>query len=474
MTNTQVIKITGQSSQSSVMDKAIAIGLIVIIVFTALAHGAVEEWSVAIFESMAVVLILLWAVKAAAERSLKVTVPTIALPLTALLILGLFQSISIKDSGGQLRSLSMDVESTREAVMVLFSLLACFMIAANFFVGRERLRALAGFLVVYGMALAVFALIQYLTWNGRFFWFRVTDVKGFGPFVNKNHFAGYMELLIPIPVALIVTRGVREARLLFGFAAAIMGVAAVVSLSRGGWVSVFVGLMFIAAMGVRFPEGGTAYHNQSKGTILVRIGAVGAILAAIIAGVIWIGADPIMERINPEQLPFAKARQVDESPGGREYIWRQTWNMIRAHPLLGVGFGAYQTAYPIYTHEDGLWVIDKAHNDYLQLLAECGIVGGVLALWFIVSIFRAVASGARSRDPLVAGLALASGAAILSMLVHSLVDFNLQIPSNALLFLTMSAVAASTSTSVAERNSEGPLHQTVQVSTAELATGVSS
>ena len=97
----------------------------------------------------------------------------------------------------------------------------------------------------------------------------------------------------------------------------------------------------------------------------------------------------------------------------------------------------------MYSRDDLTALVSESHNDYLQVLADCGIVGGMLALWFIVSVFRAVVRGTRSRDPLLRGLALASGAGVFGMLVHSLFDFNLQIPSNALLFLFLSAVASS-------------------------------
>jgi O-antigen ligase len=116
--------------------------------------------------------------------------------------------------------------------------------------------------------------------------------------------------------------------------------------------------------------------------------------------------------------------------------------MIQANPFFGVGLGAYETAFSIYTRSDGSIKVPQAHNDYLQVVADCGIVGGVIALWFIVLLFRAVSRGIKSSDPLQAGLALGGGAGIFALLVHSLFDFNLQLPSNALLFLLLSAVVA--------------------------------
>ena len=122
--------------------------------------------------------------------------------------------------------------------------------------------------------------------------------------------------------------------------------------------------------------------------------------------------------------------------------------MIRANPVLGVGIGAYETAFPIYSESDGSLRVPQAHNDYLQVIADAGVVGGVLAIWFIAAIFRTVSRGMHSRDPLMAALALGSGGGIFAILVHSIFDFNLQVPSNALLFLLLVAVASSVAASV--------------------------
>jgi O-antigen ligase len=86
--------------------------------------------------------------------------------------------------------------------------------------------------------------------------------------------------------------------------------------------------------------------------------------------------------------------------------------------------------------------VPQAHNDYLQIVADSGIVGGLLALWFLIVVFRAIFRGLRAEDPLLAALALGSGAGLFGILVHSIFDFNLQVPSNALLFLLLTAVSS--------------------------------
>ncbi|HWN98582.1 MAG TPA: hypothetical protein VNS63_04865, partial [Blastocatellia bacterium] len=271
------------------LDKAIAVGLLVAVVCTTLAHGAVESWSLALYELLITLLVLLWAFKSIVDGRVNIKLPKLALPVAALLAIGLAQSLSVGGPDSPVRSLSMDVEATRAAVTVLFFLLVSFLIAANFFEDRERLRTLLSFLVVYGLVLAVFSLIQYLTWDGRFYWLRPTKQYAvFGPFVNRNHYAGYMAMLIPVPVGLILNRGVRkEAWLLFGFAAAIMGLTVVVSLSRGGMVSVLAGLIFVAIMSgrrdsVRDRSGeGRSKSRRIRSRVIARIGAIVALALAI-------------------------------------------------------------------------------------------------------------------------------------------------------------------------------------------------
>ena len=172
-----------------------------------------------------------------------------------------------------------------------------------------------------------------------------------------------------------------------------------------------------------------------------------AIMSVIAAGIFWIGADQVINRVTQGQAAGSAAGR-ETFLSSRGWIWRDTFSMIRANPILGVGLGAYETAFPIYSESDGSLRVPQAHNEYLQVAADAGIVGLLIALWFIVAIFRTVLRGVRSRDPLLAGLALGSGGGIFAMLVHSMFDFNLQIPSNALLFLLLVAVASNVAAAV--------------------------
>ncbi|HYP27615.1 MAG TPA: O-antigen ligase family protein [Blastocatellia bacterium] len=417
------------------LDKTMLVVLLAAVAFTALAHGAVEAWSVAVFQALTILAMLVWASKAAAQRRLRINAPSTALPIGALALLGLVQS----ESG-----LSVDAEATRYATAALFFMLLLFVAASNCLESRARLMVFSNFVVAFGLALAVFALIQHFTWNGNIYWVRPNTQGGtpFGPFVNRNHFAGYMEMIIPVPLAFVAVRSARsEARLFYAFAASVMGLSVIVSLSRGGMISLASSLVFVAAMSTWMRARSGSGHPSFMSRLLHPASVISFVGVAILAGIIWVGPDPVVKRIAQDIGQEAAQGEPKTSQASRAVIWRDTLDMVKAHPLAGVGLGAFATAYPAYSRGDGSVVIAQAHNDYLQALADAGVVGLALALWFVALVFRQVARGVKSRDPLVAALALGCGGGLFAMLVHSLVDFNLQLPSNALMFLLLSAVA---------------------------------
>lgn len=447
------------------LDKVIAIGFLAAVVFSALAYGTVEPWSVAGFQAIILVLILLWGIKAVKDGRLAVAVPGTALPLLAILIVGVAQSLAFTNGAGTRLSLSMDVEATRSAVAVLGFLALSFLIVANFFRSPARMRTLADFLIVYGFAMAVFALVQYFTWDGRFYWIRPnhTSASPFGPFANHNHFAGYMEMIAPLPIALMLTQRMStERRIFYCFAGAIMGIATLASLSRGGVLSLACGLAFVVLLTAKLRKKSRVV-NQVRGTgkAASRASAVFStlmpviLLTAVIAmGIFWIGTDPLVHRASQSQTSEQQSFSAT-----RGWIWRDTLSMIAANPVLGVGLGAYGTAFSAYSRSDGSLRVPESHNDYLQVVADGGIVGGVIAAWFLIVLFKTVFRGIYSGHGFgpdgrfLSGLALGLGGGIFAILVHSLFDFNLQIPSNALLFLVLSAVASQIGAAVVEPSS---------------------
>jgi O-antigen ligase len=451
---------------SRFLGSIIALGLMAVVAGCALAFGAVEPLSLATFGLSIIALMTLWAIKGLADRRLEVSAPSTALPLVALILLGVLQRITITDSSGKRLSISLDAEATRLATEVLLILLIAFLLSANFLAKVPALTWLRNFLIFFGLALSVFGLIQRFTWNGKYYWVIEPSAQPpapFGPFVNHNHFAGYVEMIAPIPVALILRRAVRgELAFLYGFAAAMMGLAVVMSLSRGGMISLVAGLMFVVAFGFRGSrkrevgsgEWGVVDREWRMGkgksplTIphaVSRAGAMIVLLITIGAGVWWIGADPVIRRVEKSELApsgMDAGYRGETFFQSRGWIWRDTARMIHDKWAFGVGLGAYQTAYPIYSSHDGTLLVGQAHNDYLQIMADAGIFGAVIALWFIFLVARDTVRASRHGSRVMSGTALGAAGGMFALFIHSLFDFNFQIPSNALLFLVLTSVVS--------------------------------
>jgi O-antigen ligase len=469
------------------VESIIALGLMVVMAGATLAFGAVEPWSLATFGLSIIALLVLWVIKGLVDRRLEISAPSTALPLVALISLGVLQGMRITDSAGKRFSISLDAEATRLTTEVLLILLIAFLLSANFLAKAPALTWLRNFLIFFGLALSVFGLIQRFTWNGKYYWMIESigqPPAPFGPFVNHNHFAGYVEMIAPIPVALILRRAVRgEWALLYGFAAAMMGLAVVMSLSRGGMISLVAGLMFVVAFGFRgsgkrrIEDRGSRIEDRRRSIFDLRssildprssiplaasrAGAIIVMVFTIGAGVWWIGADPVIRRVEKSELA---SKSMDTGRGetffrSRGWIWRDTAAMIRDRWALGVGIGAYQTAYPIYSSHDGTLVVGQAHNDYLQVMADAGIFGAVIAVWFIFLVARDTLRASRHRSRVMSGTALGATGGMFALFVHSLFDFNFQIPSNALLFLVLTSVVSQIAS---EANGEASSPQSAQ------------
>lgn len=429
----------------------IATGLGLAVVFSVLAHGAVEPWSVLVLRWLVLALAVLWALKACAERELTLAVPTFVWPMVAWLGLGVAQSVVWGHAGGDRQSLSLDVDATRETALTLCVLILAAVMAANFLTGARRLRAFAWFLVFFGLTLALFAFVQHFTWNGAYYWLRPAaegahqpgDLFLFGPYRNHNHFAGYMELLFPLPIALVLSRAAGVYRFLFGFAAFMIGIAAVGAMSRGGMLALAAEVVFLAAMSLRLGGVGRTGGRAAERTAsrAWRAGGVMAIGVTVLGGIVWLAPEAIVERVTHGQLT-SDDPQVETFFASRGWMWRDAFEVFRANPIIGTGLGTFATAYPIYSLSNGSLALKQAHNDYLQLLAESGLVGGALAVWFMALVLRSARRGAASREPWRAGVALGGGAALVGLMAHSVFDFNLQLPANALLFLILAAVSS--------------------------------
>jgi O-antigen ligase len=419
----------------------------VAIVLSALAYGTVHYWALALFNIGAVTILLLWVVDAWTLGNLRINRNSLQLPLIGLIVLGLVQLLPLRavSSGGatelaMANSLSLDPNSTRLVLVQLASLLIYFAATLVFTDTPHRLRVLVRTIMVFGFLLAIFGLTQSFTSPTKVYWIReLNQSTAFGPFINRHHFAGYMELTIALPLGLLFAGAVdKEKRIIYLFIAGLMGVALVMTASRGGVISLVAEVLFLVVVTAiwRRPterrRRGQRSHRLKR--VAGRLGMAGALLFGLFLGVILLGGEFSINR-------FIDSVNTDDPTTGRSHFWSVTVDIIKAHPFLGTGLGAFGVIYTRYDSRNGLYRLEQAHNDYLQILSDAGIVGAVLAFSFVLLLFYKGFSRARSRDDFRRGVALAALSGCFAVLVHSFFDFTLHTTSNALLCLVLAAIA---------------------------------
>jgi O-antigen ligase len=278
------------------------------------------------------------------------------------------------------------------------------------------------FLIWVGIAESFLGLVQYFVAPGWILGYQnLSGSLVSGTLINRNHFAGLLEMLVPCCIGLgfMTVRRYRDASrsYLYVLAGAFMALSLAFSLSRMGIFSFLVMVLFVSMIMVFVKSG-----RQ-------RILGLGAGLVGLfLVGVLWIGVDSIVKRYS--ELMGSNAF-VEE---GRTILFRDTVRMIRTFPN-GVGVGRYQDAFRRFQTIHPELLFDHAHNDYLETAAEWGIAAAI-AFWVAIgSVFVALVRRLmKSDDEHEEGILLACTAAICAILIHSLADFNLQIPSNGMLF----------------------------------------
>src|SRR6185369_6709637 len=226
----------------------------VAIVLSALAYGTVHYWALGLFNLGGLTLLLLWVIDSWNLGTLRISRNLLQLPLLGVVILGLVQMLPLREisSGGAtaiplVNTLSLDPNSTRLVLVQLSSLLVYSAATLVFIDTRHRLQLLVRTIMVFGFLLAILGLTQSITSPTKVYWFReLNQSTAFGPFINRHHFAGYMELTIALPLGLLFAGAVdKEKRIIYLFFAGLMGVALVMTASRGGIISLVAEIFFL-------------------------------------------------------------------------------------------------------------------------------------------------------------------------------------------------------------------------------------
>jgi O-antigen ligase len=415
----------------TVWSRFIILMLCLAVVTTTLAFGTVHAWSLAAFQLSAALVFALWMLDAWRTRVLRVSLNPLQLPLVGLFVVGLFQLGA---------AFSFDPQATRVSLIQLAGLTVYFAAALAFIDSPKRLKLVARLVVIFGFLLAVYGLMQHFVNPRTIFWVREPkQAEPFGPYVNRHHFAGYMELALAMPLGLLFAGAVaRERMLLYAFASAMMAIALVMTNSRGGLVSMVCEVLFLAAASSlargRRREGERQSGGERLRAVAVRVGFGFAMVLAVFVGVLYFGGEGALSRM------LGTVNSADPTTG-RAHFWRGTLQIIQDHPWLGTGLGSFGSVYTRYDTSNGVYRLEQAHNDYLQIFSDAGVVGGLLGLAFVLLLFRVALRRMQSQDRFRRGVALGALAGCAGALVHSFFDFTLHTTANALLFLLLAALA---------------------------------
>src|SRR5882762_5491188 len=342
--------------------KFLRVGICALVVFGVAAHGGVEEWARAVFATGAGLLLLAWALRIYFTQEEQIVFSPLLPPLAAfsLVVCGQWFFHGTASSYG-----------TRMELLLLLSDLTVLFAAVQAFRTLEDWRGFVWFGMLFGFLVSLFAILQHLTSNGKLYWFREISSGGlpFGPYVNRNHFAGFAELIVPLAfVPLVLRRVRRERRPMVGLFAVLPIGALFLSASRGGILS------FGAELGV------LALVMILRRTMAKQWFAGVAVLLVTMLLVSWLGVGQILQRLSSVQL-------LEVTAGKRSSMRGDTWQIFLHHPVTGTGLGTLQIVYPRYESLYDGKIVDHAHNDYLEALAETGILGGLCCAWFLGVLF---------------------------------------------------------------------------------------
>jgi O-antigen ligase len=396
--------------------RVILIGLLTL---APLLFGAVQAWAWGCITMLTVVAAVVWGVGCMRAGSVKTLASPLLIPVLAVLILN-----AIQMRGG----LSQDYVATREAFIKLLTYTVLFFVTQQLYLSASSKvwRTTGVAVAIYMFAMAVFGMVQYFASPGLLFGYLPESTSVFGPYVNHGNYAGLMEMLVPIAMALAIgLRWKHPAKPFVLFLAFIAVVSVFLSGSRAGLVSLAAEFAILAAVLV------SSRSNQRQ-VLLAGI----AVACLAVGFFYWLDPGDVWGRW--EQM----ANRPELALGNRQTIAHDTLRMTRDHLLHGVGLGAFQTAYTPYQTVATDLSIDYAHNDYLQFLAETGFVGFVvlplaLAAFFVLA-FRHLTQRLQSAH---GWLQFGAAIGVCGLLVHSFSEFNLHIPANAAWFTFLAAIA---------------------------------
>ncbi|MBK7391779.1 MAG: O-antigen ligase family protein [Chloracidobacterium sp.] len=445
-----VIENVTVGSQSSRLSSVIFFLLCFVPVFTTVLFGGVDNTTWIIVTICWLAIILMWLVEAWRAKGLIFESSYLQLPLIGLLLIGLIQLLPFGSGVGDAsiavpatNSLTLDPNGTRFFLSHLIVYIVFFAACLTFINSEKRLRKVVILVVIFGAIMAFVAILLRLASPDMIYGLRNPgQAVPFGPFVNQHHFAAFMEMTGSVTLSLILGKSaLQDKRPLFMIALAVMSIAIILTSSRGGMIASITVITFVLTMNfvIRKRSARSDEDKTEDRTLLQKAftsTAIVGIILLLIGSVVFLGGSDALVR------GVTMGAGTDDVSNGRLHFWWVAIKIFLDHPILGAGLDAFGVAFTKHDTWHGIFRVEQAHNEYLQILAETGIVGFACIAAFIYLLFR---KGLRTVANAGSGFrqhaAIGALAGCLGILVHSFVDFPLRTPSNGFFFLLLVAIA---------------------------------
>jgi O-antigen ligase len=409
-------------------NKAAYFLLIFTVIFTALAYGAVHQPVIALFYVLTAAMVVLWAIDCFVAGTVRASSALLQLPLYAAAAYGFIQVIpfgwtSEGDVANVPRTISLDQYATQTSALHFLALALLFSVTLVLIDRVKRIRRLVTTLTVFGFIFAFFAILQGVLSPTKIYGiYERQFAQPYGSFVNRHNFAAYMEMTLALPLSLVLTGSVkRDQRLLYLTAVLLMAVALFLSGSRGGLIAMIAEVIVMVMI--------TAPVRRGK-KLAVRLALGAALLVAVAAGTIFVGGESSLTRI----AETASSKDVSVS---RTQIWTTTLEVITHNLPFGVGLGALGVAYTNFDTFSGLERVEQAHNDYLQIVSDAGVIGMLIGGAFLYFLIRTFTKNMSTGNTYRRAVVIGAGAGIFGVLVHSLFDFVLHTTAVSVLFFVL-------------------------------------
>lgn len=425
--------------------------LCLIPVYGGIAFGAVDTASLGLLSLLSGVIVVCWLADAWSKNEFIFNPNPLQLPLLGLILIGLVQLLPLgSPPAGTAELLAVAPTSTithapyetRLAIVKLIVYFIFFAAALTFVNGRERLRKVVLLLVIFGALMAFYGILQRLAspeliYNYR----RIGQASPFGSYFNSHHFAAFMEMTIGLTLGLLFGRATKkDKRYLLMIAAGLMGIAILLTNSRGGFLTLLgvVGFVIFANLPDR-PTEDEAGDAARPGRKLALVGGGFALIVALFMIVLLLGGDDSLARA------MSMSGGQEDISNGRLHFWGIALQNFAAHPILGTGLDSYGIIFSNYDSWNGIFRVEHTHNDYLQILSDAGLAGFICVAAFVYLLFRqGLKKISTAPNPFRRSAAVGALAGCFGIVLHSFVDFPLRTPANGFFFLLLAALAVVT------------------------------